>query len=249
MDCIHYNGDCMIMTRCCPDKIYGCWRCHDEECEDHKLLTKRDDIYILICKKCGYKNEEITNQCKKCENIFGIQHCLKCMIFINDEKKNFFHCEECGICRSGKRKEIHHCKTCNLCVSQKKEHHCFKKILPREEECSICMENLFSSKNKLYINPCGHYYHHSCLEKYIETCGEKAVVPTCPLCKKSLYEPSKIEDIFDRLSLSISLSEECKIKKQNIKCRDCEKTSKVSFHPLYHKCLECHSYNTMLWKN
>lgn len=185
MNCKHYNGDCMIMTRCCPDKIYGCWRCHDEECDDHQLFTKRDNIYILVCKKCDYKNEELTNQCKKCNHTFGKHYCLKCMIFKNEDgEKKFYHCDKCDICRLGKEKDNIHCDTCNLCVLKEKKHNCCKRILSKEEECSICRENLFGSKNKLYINPCGHYYHHSCLEKYIETCSVK--IPTCPLCRSEL---------------------------------------------------------------
>ncbi len=247
MECRHYSGDCKIITKCCPDKIYGCWRCHDEECEDHKIFTKREDIHILICKKCGYKNKEKTNECNQCHHSFGKKYCLVCCIFENEDHIEFYHCDECGICRSGKREERRHCTTCNLCVSTHKNHKCCKKSLSKCEDCSICRENLYSSTEKIYVNPCGHYYHNRCLEKYIENCGERAIVPTCPLCKKSIYEPEKIESIFDRFSSSILLSEECKKRCQSIKCIDCEKVGDVQYHPIYRKCLECHSYNTMLW--
>ncbi len=180
MECKHYCGDCMIMTKCCPDKIYGCWRCHDEECEDHKIFTKREDIHILVCKKCGYKNEEKTNKCMNCHHLFGIKYCLKCLIFENEEKE-FYHCDECGICRSGKREDTKHCSSCHLCVSIYKNHICCKKTLLKDEDCSICYENLYSSKNKIYVNSCGHYFHYLCLEKYLQFCHES---PTCPLCKK-----------------------------------------------------------------
>ncbi len=245
MECKHYNGDCKIMTKCCPDKIYGCWRCHDEECEDHKIFKKREDIHILICKKCGYKNEEKTNECNQCHHHFGRKYCLVCCIFENEDNE-FYHCDGCGICRSGKREDIYHCDSCNLCFLDKDKHKCCKKTFIKDEECSICKEDLFSSKKEVYLNPCGHLYHKDCLNKYIENCGEKKIVPTCPLCRKSLYEPNKIESIFDNFSSLIFLSEECNNKKQIIKCIDCEKVSNVKYHPIYHKCLDCHSYNTML---
>lgn len=182
MNCKHYKGDCMIITRCCPDKVFGCWRCHDEECEDHKLFIKRRDIDRLVCKGCGYKNEEITNQCKNCKIFFGIQYCLKCMIFSNKDE-DFFHCDKCDICRLGKREDNIHCDSCNLCVIKDKKHDCTKRTLHKEEECSICKENLYSSLDKLFVNLCGHYFHSYCLQKYIQNCEEDQKLPSCPLCR------------------------------------------------------------------
>lgn len=49
-----------------------------------------------------------------------------------------------------------------------------------EEECTICLERLFTEENKETVvkeMPCGHMYHGECIEHWLRIHG------SCPLCR------------------------------------------------------------------
>ena len=74
------------------------------------------------------------------------------------------------------------------------------KINPRMEcMCSICLDSLFSVNTDVSVTPCGHLYHKSCLEGWMQNNLQ------CPNCKTEIRTGlvKKIHpDVFDELVYS-----------------------------------------------
>ena len=51
----------------------------------------------------------------------------------------------------------------------------------KDEECSICLNNL---ENEVSILTCGHYFHYTCLGQWIYKCKNDNKQIICPLCKQ-----------------------------------------------------------------
>ena len=102
-----------------------------------------------------------------------------------------FHCDKCGICRVGGKEFSVHCETCQCCIfkEHKESHKCVKGKL---EDCPICMEDMQSSTMSTSVIPCGHAMHSKCLVKYINSSNL-----ACPMCKKSIIDPSLFEAHMD----------------------------------------------------
>ena len=49
---------------------------------------------------------------------------------------------------------------------------------PKEDRCTICLENLSSNKTESF--PCQHIFHRICLEEWFK------IERTCPMCRKIL---------------------------------------------------------------
>ena len=77
-------------------------------------------------------------------------------------------------------------------------------------KCTICMENIKEGKKLNFVTECNHYYHPTCIKKWITNCLiEKLrespsynkniqVVVSCPNCK-GLIEPGDYSILFERL--------------------------------------------------
>jgi len=60
-----------------------------------------------------------------------------------------------------------------------------------EEECSVCLNAIASNDAANPAGPpllCGHRYHASCLQYWVERCTLKCIEPTCPYCRSPLQE-------------------------------------------------------------
>ncbi|OWM79174.1 probable E3 ubiquitin-protein ligase RHY1A isoform X2 [Punica granatum] len=49
----------------------------------------------------------------------------------------------------------------------------------KSQDCSICLEN-FMEGDKLICLPCEHWFHSTCLDPWVRTCGD------CPYCRKGI---------------------------------------------------------------
>ena len=76
-------------------------------------------------------------------------------------------------------------KVCSSCgvkklsdyVEEDKEE---KKKEKKEKECPICFGN-YTENDDIYNLKCNHYFHKSCIEKWVKTSG------TCPLCRYNIF--------------------------------------------------------------
>jgi uncharacterized CHY-type Zn-finger protein len=232
ISCKHYDCDCKIVAPCC-EKIYDCWRCHNE-LEDHEIkYDKRYDIKKIICNKCNTK-QPINNICinKECNNIFGKYYCKKCVLF--DDKKNGFHCNKCETCIIGNKDDYVHCDNCGYCIRKEDNHVCIEKM--SEKNCPICMDNLKYITDIIIFN-CGHGMHKLCYNEYLKSSFK------CPECmvtiKNMAYEWKKKDENILMTPLSSELS--CNT---IIHCNDCKKNCRTKFHYEGLKCTKCGSYNT-----
>lgn len=63
------------------------------------------------------------------------------------------------------------------------------------DACAICLIDVNPRLKKKYISPqCGHMFHYSCIEQYVEQCGAYVSIPdaleilfgnviyNCPIC-------------------------------------------------------------------
>lgn len=48
-----------------------------------------------------------------------------------------------------------------------------------ENDCCICLESLTGGQEHIYVTPCGHKYHRSCLKEMAAT----SVATSCALCR------------------------------------------------------------------
>ena len=80
--------------------------------------------------------------------------------------------------------------------------------------------------------------HQKCFHDYIKT------TIACPLCRKSVIEPSLVEAHYDaQIALTI-MPIDYRNKLMTIQCNDCQHKCKVKFHIMGGKCEKCRSYNT-----
>lgn len=112
-----------------------------------------------------------------CNILFGEKYCcLICHIYVNNNK-DIFHCFKCGICRLGKKEDYIHCNICDICSPL--NHKCIeKKAL---NECPVCNEYLFQSREEFCILKCNHSIHIKCLNKILNNNFLK-----CPDCLKDI---------------------------------------------------------------
>ena len=167
--CEHYNRKCKLIMPCC-NKSFSCRICHDNEMYDnnidfkkaHKLGNHRFNIKDIICQFCFTKQKK-SKKCVNCQIIFGNYFCNICNLF-DDIDKQQYHCYKCGFCRVGGKENFKHCDKCNLCVGINTEHKCSKL-----GNCTICLEDLQTSRKSLYFLKCNHTLHYNCFTEYIKT--------------------------------------------------------------------------------
>ena len=59
--------------------------------------------------------------------------------------------------------------------------------------CSICTDSLDCINDEISVLYCGHLFHFNCLNRWIETCGNK---PTCPHCRSKIKDKQIVHKIF-----------------------------------------------------
>lgn len=178
LGCKHYERGCSIYTACCQ-KWYSCRLCHNES-ELHEV--NRFTLERMKCSSC-LTEQSISNECTHCHKKMSQYFCSICNLF--DERgleKQIFHCNACGLCRLGGRENFFHCQKCGACYSNDLlgKHACVEGSL--DQNCAICLEYMFDSRETVTILRCGHAFHGQCIQKAFK------VHITCPLCRLSMLD-------------------------------------------------------------
>lgn len=171
-NCNHYKDvKCSLVAPCC-NKIYSCYRCHDEN-EDHVVYSTYKNI---SCNVCGHIQKK-SNKCEMCEIKFAKYMCSKCQIWSN---KDMYHCNKCGCCKEGKKQDYFHCDKCGCCMNKRLINHvCIENIT--DDNCVICLESLKKNFTNLKKLRCGHILHLNCYSKLLK-CG----ITKCPTCNAKI---------------------------------------------------------------
>ncbi|KAK6129700.1 hypothetical protein DH2020_036566 [Rehmannia glutinosa] len=241
--CSHYRRRCRIRAPCC-NEIFSCRHCHNEAknsiCVDQKLRhdVPRHLVEKVICSLCDTE-QEVQQVCKNCGVCMGRYFCGICKLFDDDTSKQQYHCDGCGICRIGGSKNFFHCNKCGCCYSVllKSTHPCVERAM--HQDCPVCFEYLFESRNDVIALPCGHTIHKACLKEM-----QEHYQYACPICSKSVCDMSKVWEKFDMEIAATPMPPDCENKMVWILCNDCGCKSEVKYHIVGHKCPNCKSYNT-----
>lgn len=241
-NCGHYVSSCKIISKCC-NKEFGCRFCHDAAETDHEINKYK--IEEVVCNICKLR-QPISNSCinKECSNkLFASYYCDICHLYSHTPFSEIYHCNKCNICRlctfGSTRHDYMHCDKCGGCINKKikETHKCVEDSL--KNDCCICLENIFLSREHVVMLPCGHAMHNSCYASYLQQ--DKL---TCPLCRKTMIaedQQKMVNMYYDKL---IELHPVTEVMSISIKCNDCEFSGEVNFHPIGLKCEGCGSYNT-----
>ncbi|KAL8504121.1 hypothetical protein ACS0TY_022743 [Phlomoides rotata] len=241
--CSHYRRRCRIRAPCC-NEIFSCRHCHNEAknsiCIDQSLGhdMPRHLVEKVICALCDTE-QEVQQVCKNCGVCMGRYFCGICKLFDDDTSKEQYHCDGCGICRIGGAKNFFHCNKCGCCYSAllKSSHPCVERAM--HQDCPVCFEYLFESRNDVIALPCGHTIHKACMEEM-----QEHYQYACPICSKSVCDMSKVWEKFDMEIAATPMPPYCENMRVWILCNDCGCNSQVKYHVVAHKCPNCKSYNT-----
>jgi RING finger/CHY zinc finger protein 1 len=185
-----------------------------------------------------------TNKCanEKCGIIFAEYHCEKCNMWMA-LKREPFHCDECGFCRVGGHENYKHCSTCSMCIgiSVYETHNCMKDKY--KNNCPVCREDMFSSRQCPQDLPCGHCIHAHCFRNLANFDYR------CPICKKTVVSRNSMAAAWQARARDIALQPMPDDLKRtvNIICNDCEvKSDNLNWHFLGVQCPGCSSFNTVV---
>lgn len=236
LGCKHYARKAVLVSPCCEED-FVCRFCHDEKHVDHKM--DRYQVKEMKCMECGLK-QPISQDCSGCGTKLAAYYCNICHLFDDDESKDIYHCPFCNFCRRGKGlgKDSFHCMSCNACMSLElfNKHKCTEEAL--SGNCPVCSDPLFESNTPIKELPCGHFMHSLCFGAYVRYSY------TCPICFKSLGDMEVYWKMLDAMLAAEKMPADFPLKIQKIRCNDCSAISDVPFHFVYHKCRNCHGYNT-----
>ncbi|KAF0720646.1 Aste57867_160 [Aphanomyces stellatus] len=141
----------------------------------------RHAVKRVRCRKCRHEQEP-QKHCGKCNFEFGKYFCKVCNLFDHKgDEKGIFHCEKCGICRVGGRDKYFHCEKCSGCypTAGRDKHKCINGAML--QECCICFEDMFHSRESPMVLRCGHVLHMTCWRTMLQYSRFE-----CPWCRDSL---------------------------------------------------------------
>jgi len=238
--CVHYERNCNIVAPCC-DRVFGCRICHDELSPTGHPPMNRFLIREVVCKNCNVR-QAATNQCVNCHTIFGEYHCAICNLWMSMSKKPF-HCSQCGFCRVGGVEAFRHCDECCMCISVSvfDSHQCFRDKY--KNNCPVCREDMFSSRQSPQDLPCGHAIHAHCFRKLA------GFDYRCPICKKTVVSQQSMAAAWEARARDIAEHPMPADLQRivDIMCNDCEtKSHGRQWHFLGIQCPRCNSFNTVV---
>lgn len=241
--CTHYDCGVDIKSSCCQE-FFPCRICHDiQKNEEEKDPKKRHQLNRyetseVRCRACQTVQPP-ESHCITCSQEFGKYFCRICRLYENNLNKNIYHCEGCKICRIGPKENFFHCYGCGAClaISQQNSHKCLLDVT--KQDCPICLENLFYSRETSQPLKCGHFVHSSCYKNML-----KQHLYTCPLCCKYAFEfDAEGTQEIDKAIADTPLPEELRMVVK-ILCNECGERSDTDFHFYGLKCGACGVYNT-----
>lgn len=241
MSCVHYERKCNIIAPCCG-KVFGCRVCHDEMTPPpgHGPMD-RFAVREVVCKECNTR-QPASNNCIRCGIQFGEYHCGICNLWMVESKKPF-HCNDCGFCRVGGREAFRHCHQCCMCISVNvyDDHNCMKDKY--KNNCPVCREDMFSSRQSPQDLPCGHAIHAHCFRRLA------GFDYRCPICKKTVVSQQSMAAAWAARARDIEMqpmpADLARV--VNIMCNDCEtKSLNRNWHFLGVQCPSCNSFNTIV---
>lgn len=242
--CNHYICKVDIKSPCCQE-FFPCRICHDttkneEEKDPKKRHTiDRYSIPSVRCREC-LNIQDPESHCSSCGLEFATYFCKTCRLYDSNPAKQIYHCQGCKICRIGPSANYFHCEVCACClaISQRDSHKC--RADATKQNCPICLESLFYSRDSSITLECGHYVHSIC---YRDMLVQR--VYQCPYCLKNVSKMNE-EDIrsIDLEIENTPMPEEYKEMMVDVLCNECEQKSQTKFHILGLKCSKCGDYNT-----
>ncbi|KAG7338507.1 CHY zinc finger domain containing protein [Nitzschia inconspicua] len=238
--CVHYERNCRVVAPCCG-RVFGCRICHDELSPPGHTPMNRFMIREVVCKQCGTR-QAASNQCINCKVVFGEYHCGLCNLWMSMSKKPF-HCSQCGFCRVGGAEAFRHCNECCMCISISvfDTHQCFKDKY--KNNCPVCREDMFSSRQSPQDLPCGHAIHAHCFRKLA------GFDYRCPICKKTVVSQQSMAAAWEARARDIAEHPMPGDLQRivDIMCNDCEtKSPSRNWHFLGIQCPSCSSFNTVV---
>ena len=98
-----------------------------------------------------------------------------------------FHCDSCNYCILGNEKDYVHCKECDICIyhAKIKYHKCH--LIKQQNECYICLEDLYKKRHDNRIFRCGHTIHRECFDKIEKDSIKNNTLIKCGLCRELVY--------------------------------------------------------------
>jgi RING finger and CHY zinc finger domain-containing protein 1 len=159
------------------------------------------------------------------------------------QSKKPFHCVQCGFCRVGGADSFRHCDECCMCISRSvyNTHQCFKDKY--KNNCPVCREDMFSSRQSPQDLPCGHAIHAHCFRKLA------GFDYRCPICKKTVVSQQSMAAAWEARARDIAehpMPAELQ-RVVDIMCNDCEnKSHRRQWHFLGIQCPRCNSFNTVV---
>lgn len=162
---------------------------------------------------------------------------------MKSQAKKPFHCVQCGFCRVGGVEAFRHCNECCMCISVSvfQSHQCFKDKY--KNNCPVCREDMFSSRQSPQDLPCGHAIHAHCFRKLA------GFDYRCPICKKTVVSQQSMAAAWEARARDISEHPMPADLQRivDIMCNDCEtKSPRRQWHFLGIQCPGCSSFNTVV---
>ena len=66
--------------------------------------------------------------------------------------------------------------------------------------CSICCENVDFSNEEISVLNCGHLFHHTCLQQWLDTSS------TCPDCRATVGQEGFVKKIYPKVNVADEIS-------------------------------------------
>jgi hypothetical protein len=237
LGCKHYQCGSKVKAPCCR-KWYVCRLCHDEA-EQHTM--DRYAVKEMLCMLCSHVQPP-AQCCAKCQTKLGRYYCNECKLWDDDPTKEVYHCPDCKLCRRGigLGVDYYHCDKCQTCLSVKIKdtHRCTERLL--DCNCPICGDYLFTSRESIGFLACGHPIHVQCVMLHTSKFYR------CPICFKTVADTTQLFQRMEKILEEQPMPPEFANITARILCNDCHKENRAPYHFLYHKCIDCQSFNTRL---
>jgi hypothetical protein len=183
MNCSNFKSKCEIYVDCCKTYIC-CYLCHDKTKHN---FNYRKELNHIKCRQCNFicDKNNLSNECSNCKIQFNKKFCDKCLLWYNFDES--FHCDSCNYCILGNEKDYVHCKECDICIyhAKIKYHKCH--LIKQQNECYICLEDLYKKRHDNRIFRCGHTIHRECFDKIEKDSIKNNTLIKCGLCRELVY--------------------------------------------------------------